>query len=585
MARRPTSRLVLFINALILLTTPPFHLHARSHGFQQPIKKPKLVLQITVDALRGDLLNRYQHHFTNDGFKHLINHGIVYTNAHYQHANTETIVGHVSLATGAPPSIHGMIGNIWFDRSQSRVVYNIEDADHTLLTKGGGVDQANEIDPTQKAAKNQGRSPIAILTSTISDEMAMADPHSKIFAVSVKDRGAVSLAGQYGKAFWFSKASGTFVTSNYYYQNYPHWVNEWNNLRPIEQYHNQEWTRKLAENQYRYTNEEMSKSNTHYKTNVANFGTRFPHPYGAAHDKSFTTKLTLGPAGDALTASFATTLIENEQLGQDKATDYLSISFSSNDYVLHLFGPSSQEAEDNLIKLDHTLAQLFQYIDKQIGFNNTLIILSADHGAPEIPLYLNAKGNQKAHYFSMEQLSSPLFFANIEKQLNLGQGQGKTLIQRYAHPYLYLNYDQINKNKLKLQQVQDAFAKAIRKLKGVAYAIPSHQIATGQLPQNPISTLVSNNYHHSRSGDIHLIFSPQTFINELDGLEVASMHGSPWQYDTYVPVIFAGMQLQAKTVNRAITPYSIAPTIAAYLGITPPSGTWAKRLHEVLAKQ
>ncbi|WP_298774265.1 alkaline phosphatase family protein [uncultured Shewanella sp.] len=588
MTRQSVNRLVVFNYTLILclLITLTFKLHAQSHTPHHPIlKKPKLILQITVDALRGDLLNRYQKNLSKEGFNRLINNGITYTNAHYQHANTETIVGHASLATGAPPAIHGMIGNIWFDRNQNRVVYNIEDPHYGLLTKGGGVDPLNEIDPTQKAAKNEGRSPIALLTSTISDEIAIANPHSKIFAISIKDRGAVSFAGQYGKAFWFSKTSATFVTSNYYYQNYPDWIEQWNERRHINQYHDQQWKLNLPENQYLHANENVVTPNTNYKTDIDGFGTRFPHSYGKANDKSFTTKLTLGPAGDTLTALFAKALLENEQLGQDDTTDYLSISFSSNDYVLHLFGPSSLEAEDNLLKLDQTLANLFHYIDKQIGFENTLIILSADHGAPEVPQYLKLQGNQKAHYFSPKLLSTPLFFSNIEKQLKLNKGQGKTLVQRYAHPYLYLNYDQIKKNKLDIQQAQDIFATEIRKLKGVAYAIPSHQIALGALPKNHIMTLINNNYHRSRSGDIHLIFSPQTFINELDGLEVASMHGSPWQYDTFVPIIFAGSHLQTKTVNRAVTPYSIAPTIAAYLGITPPSGTSADRLREVLYRQ
>ncbi len=184
-------------------------------------ERPKLILQITVDALRGDLPSRFKNVLGDGGFRYLMDDGIHFTNAHYQHANTETIVGHVSLATGTVPAAHGMVANVWFDRELDRLVYNIEDSDYRLLTAGADVDQATEIDPTQKAAEVDGRSPNNILTSTLSDEMAIHFAgQSKIFAVSVKDRGAVSLAGHVGKAFWFSKASGEFVTSNYYFDYY-----------------------------------------------------------------------------------------------------------------------------------------------------------------------------------------------------------------------------------------------------------------------------------------------------------------------------------------------------------------------------
>ena len=568
---------------ITLLTIMSATSHANSNQSASSSKtKPKLILQITVDALRGDLLSRYANHMGKGGFNYLLNEGIVYNNAHYQHANTETIVGHASLATGAPPTVHGMVGNIWFERSQNRIVYNIEDPDYTLLTQGAGVDSQNEIDPTQKAAKNEGRSPMAILSSTISDEIASAFPQAKVFAVSVKDRGAVSFAGQYGKAFWFSKASAEFVTSSYYYQQYPDWVNRWNQSNPTKKYHNTQWTQSFPPNSYVHKEENQPSFNSDYKTDVAGFSTRFPHPYGPSDDKYFTTKLTLSPAGDDLTFSFAQTLIENEQLGQDNIPDYLSISFSSNDYVLHLFGPSSQEAEDNLIKLDTTLKALFRYIDKKVGLKNTLIVLSADHGAPDIPGYLNHKGNhkgeRKAHYFSLKALDDKPIFSRLKKQF----GVGKALFKRYAHPYLYLDHSILNQHKLNLEQVQNAIAKEMRNINGVEYAVTNHAITTGQLPNTRVMQLITNNYHQSRSGDIHLIFSPHVFINDLDGLSVASMHGSPWQYDTYVPVIFAGANLPSQTVNRAITPYDIAPTIASYLAITPPSGSSSPLLREVL---
>ena len=297
-------------------------------------EQPKLVLQITVDALRGDLPSRFSNVLGQGGFRYLMEQGIHYTNANYQHANTETIVGHVSLATGTVPAAHGMVGNVWFDRELGRIAYNIEDARYHLLTAGADVDKKSEIDPTQKTAKSDGRSPDNILTSTLSDEMAVHFAgRSKIFGVSVKDRGAVSLAGHAGKAFWFSKASGGFVTSNYYYQHYPDWVNEWNDRKPAQAYADKAWELMHDSSKYVFGDADDRE----YETDFPGFGRTFPHAYGKADDKYFTTRLTLSPAGDELTLDFAKTLLDKEQLGQDEVPDFLAISFSSTDYVGHTF--------------------------------------------------------------------------------------------------------------------------------------------------------------------------------------------------------------------------------------------------------
>lgn len=325
------------VRAVLMSALAALQTIGASAGASEP---PKLVLQITVDALRGDLPGRFDNVLGDDGFRYLMENGVHYTNAHYQHANTETIVGHASLATGAVPAVHGMIGNVWFDRELGRLVYNIEDPDYHLLTAGAGVDDKTEIDPTQKAAKVDGRSPNNILASTLSDEMAVHFAgQSKNFGVSVKDRGAVSMAGHAGKAFWFSKASGELVTSSYYYDQYPEWVNEWNARALASSYAGESWTLMHPSSKYLFGDAD----DRDYETDLAGFGRVFPHSYGDADDKYFTTKLTLSPAGDELTLDFAKTLLDKEQLGQDDVPDYLAISFSSNDYVGHMFGASSLE--------------------------------------------------------------------------------------------------------------------------------------------------------------------------------------------------------------------------------------------------
>jgi hypothetical protein len=536
---------------------------------------PKLVLQITVDALRGDLAGRYSSVLGDGGFRYLMEQGIHYTDANYQHANTETIVGHTSLATGTVPAAHGMVANVWFDREQDRLVYNIEDPEYHLLTAGADVDSKIEIDPTQKAAKADGRSPNNILSSTYSDELAIHFAgRSKIFAVSVKDRGAVALAGHAGKAFWFSKASGEFVTSNYYYDQYPGWVNEWNARKPALAYADKSWNLLHPQGIYRFGNAD----DRDYETDFPGFGRTFPHAYGKADDKYFTTRLTLGPAGDELTLDFAKSLLVSEQLGQDEIPDYLAISFSSTDYVGHLFGASSLESEDNLAHLDRTLAELFTFIDKEVGLENTLIVLSADHGQPEVPGHLHELGIDNAHYFDTKALDKTPAIMALKKQFGLGE----ELVQAFFQPYLYLNHDLIRDKGLDQAQVEQAVAGELLKFDGVAYAVSSTSLRSDSLPDTLMTRSILRNFHPKRSGDIYLVFEPDVFINDFDGLTVASTHGSPWRYDTFVPVIFAGAGLPAMAVNRPVTPYDIAPTLAAYLGMKPPSGAIGIPLPEVL---
>ena len=538
---------------------------------------PKLILQITVDALRGDLLGRFSGVLGEGGFRYLMEQGIHYTNAHYQHANTETIVGHTSLATGTVPAAHGMVANVWFDRTRDRLAYNIEDPRYHLLTAGADVDRKTEIDPTQRAARSDGRSPDNILTSTFSDELAVHFAgRSKIFAVSVKDRGAVSLAGHAGKAFWFSKKGAEFVTSNYYYEQYPDWVNKWNARKPALAYAEKAWELTHPSSNYLFG----SADDRHYETDFPGFGRTFPHFYGKADDKYFTTRLTLSPAGDELTLDFAKTLLDKEQLGQDEVPDYLAISFSSTDYVGHIFGASSLETEDNLARLDRTLADLLAYIDKKVGLANTLIVLSADHGQPEVPGHLHERGIHKAHYFDTKGLDKTPAIASLKQQFGIGE----ELIEAYFQPYLYLNHELIRARGLDRLVVEQAVAAELRKFDGVAYAVSSTALRRDSLPDTLLMRAVLRNFHPKRSGDIYLVFEPNVFINDFGGLIVASTHGSPWRYDTYVPVIFAGSGLAAAKVHRGVTPYDIAPTLAAYLNVKPPSGTVGMPLSEVLAR-
>lgn len=526
----------------------------------------RFVLQITIDGLRADLINRYANGFSKGGFRLLTEKGTYYTNAHYQFANTETIVGHATLATGTFPSQHGMVGNVWFDRDAGELAYNIEDPDHPIIPTRKNESKGAQVDPAQKKSRTQGRSPAVLLAPTIGDGLAAYfGGRSKIFGVSGKDRSAVSMAGHAGKAFWFSTNTGDFVTSTYYYDTYPDWVVKWNDLRQAEGYAGKSWALLNDPSTYLLADQDDRP----YEADLKGYGRVFPHPFGQVDDKLLYTRILISPIGDQLTLDFCKSLITHEQLGQDEIPDYLSISFSGVDAVNHFFGPSSLENEDVVVQLDRTLEDLFSFIDKSIGLMRTLVVFSADHGMADMPEYMTGLG-YKAGRLDPDQIVST---AN-----RVGQKYGIDEVVRFFYrPYLYLNDEKIAAAKLDRIKVEHAIADALTDFDGIALAVASSRLTVQQ--SNPLISKVRNNHHVSRSGDIYIIQEPYWFL--FDKGPVAAMHGSPWRYDTHVPVVFMGPTIKPNTVYRLVHPVDVAPTIAALLGMTPPGSAQGSLLEEV----
>lgn len=534
---------------------------------------PRLVLQITVDQLRGDLLERYGHHLGEDGFRRLQNTGAQYVNAHHRHANTETIVGHTTLATGTDPAVHGMVANLWFDRVGGAQFYNVQDPDFPLIG-AAGVDAKAEIDPSQRAATTDGRSPRNILSSTISDEIALHfGPEARIFGVSIKDRGAISMAGHAGTAYWFSKFEGRFVTSTFYHDAYPDWMAGWDARGIVASYADAEWTLSAPETAYMFG----AQDDQPWETDFPGFGRVFPHGFGSVQDRYFTTRLTLSPAGDEITVDFAKALIDAEGLGQDAVPDYLSVSLSSTDYVGHVFGPSSLEAEDNLRRLDRTLADLLDHVDARVGLDQTLVVLSSDHGAPEHPDYLASVGIA-AGTFDFKRVDTEPGFVRLSAEY----GESRDLILNFSNPYVYLDTAKIAARGLDRDAVERAVARELAHLPGIAHAIASADLRAGAVPRGKVQDAVLANFHPDRSGDIYVVFEPHWFIADFDGLHVASAHGSPWTYDTHVPIVISGPGIAPARVARRVETVDVAPTIAAYLGTKPPSGALGAPLVEAL---
>lgn len=561
------QRLVLYRISLLLIVTLTTLIAGNFSIAKAETKQDlRFVLQITIDGLRADLINRYANGFSKGGFRLLTEKGTYYTNAHYQFANTETIVGHATLATGTFPSQHGMVGNVWFDRDAGELAYNIEDPDHPIIPTRKNESKGAQVDPAQKKSRTQGRSPAVLLAPTIGDGLAAYfGGRSKIFGVSGKDRSAVSMAGHAGKAFWFSTNTGDFVTSTYYYDTYPDWVVKWNDLRQAEGYAGKSWALLNDPSTYLLADQDDRP----YEADLKGYGRVFPHPFGQADDKLLYTRILISPIGDQLTLDFCKSLITHEQLGQDEIPDYLSISFSGVDAVNHFFGPSSLENEDVVVQLDRTLEDLFSFIDKSIGLMRTLVVFSADHGMADMPEYMTGLG-YKAGRLDPDQIVST---AN-----RVGQKYGIDEVVRFFYrPYLYLNDEKIAAAKLDRIKVEHAIADALTDFDGIALAVASSRLTVQQ--SNPLISKVRNNHHVSRSGDIYIIQEPYWFL--FDKGPVAAMHGSPWRYDTHVPVVFMGPTIKPNTVYRLVHPVDVAPTIAALLGMTPPGSAQGSLLEEV----
>ena len=545
----------------------------------ETVKLPRLVLQITVDQLRGDMPAMVLDRLPPGGFRYLAENGTWYANAHHPHANTETIVGHVTLATGAYPSRHGMVGNVWFDAESDRLMYNIEDANYAATGGVGARDMDSEVDKSQ-VSRTEGRSPRTILTTTFSDELGLFyGDAAKVFAVSGKDRGAVSMAGHVGKAFWYTTKDGGFASSTYYYKAFPQWVDDWNAQKKADAYYGKHWELSGDPASYRYGAEDDRPFE-----NPADlgFGRVFPHPYGekdSKYSKYFYTLLIASPVADELTVDFAKTLIRHEGLGQDEIPDYLGVSLSSTDYVGHTFGPASLESEDNLIRLDRALADLFAFTDEAVGLENTLIVLSADHGAPEAPEYTAAKGIN-AGRINLDTLD----YSELDKELKTHFGIGKEVIKLTFHPYVYLDHALIEKKGLNLAEVSRVVAKELIEFDGIGYAIPSTDLVAGRVADAaPIARQVLRNFSPKRSGDIYIIYEPH-WVPTAKGDVAIVNHGSPWRYDTFVPIVFAGNGLAAQRINRPVETIDVAATLSAYLRIKPPSGSVGIPLDEVISK-
>ncbi|WP_309609080.1 alkaline phosphatase PafA [Flavobacterium sp.] len=520
----------------------------------QAQKKPRLVVGIIVDQMKMEYLYRYSDDFSENGFKRLMKDGYTFHNMHYNFMPTFTGPGHAAVYTGTTPSVNGIVGNEWFNKSLQKEVYCTDD--ESVKTIGDGSEKEGKM------------SPKLLQSTTITDELRLATNFKgKVIGMSLKDRGAILPAGHFANwAFWMSR-KGAFISSTFYGEKLPDWVTEFNNAKPYLPYLEKGW--KLTKPVSTY-NESLPDENP-YEGTMYKKKPFFPYDMKAMMEDNDPAVIKLSPFGNNILADFAMKAIEKEDLGKDDITDFLTVSFSSPDYVGHTFGPRSIEMQDTYLRLDETIADLLNFLDKNVGKNDYLIFLTADHAGAENVSQL------KDNKYDVDHISSK----NIEQ--NFSEFSQKTygvdLVLNVSNFNLFFNKEIIKSKNLDLNKVKQTFKDFMYTQKYIKRVYTEEEILASSGKDFYLS-FIANGYDPTQNGDMIFLLKPGYV--EYSG--VGTTHGSPYTFDTHVPCIFYGWDIPKGETHDRKEITQIAPTIAQKIKIQFPNGTQAKVLLEVLDK-
>jgi predicted AlkP superfamily pyrophosphatase or phosphodiesterase len=518
--------------------------------------KPKLVVGIVVDQMRWDYVNRFKPFFkSSSGFIRFINEGASVDNTLIPYLPTVTACGHTSVYTGSVPALHGIAGNEWYDNVKQRKVYCVEDAN--VQTVG-----SNSI-------SNGQMSPVNVWTTTLGDEFKLATNFkSKVFGISLKDRGAIIPAGHSANgAFWYDNKTGNFISSSYYSKTLPTWVSNYNNLHRPDSLYNLDWNLSLPASVYE-ANCDIDE-NTYESTPFGKEAKHFPYALKSFIAKDYG-KISTTPYGNTIIVELAKQAIANEAMGADDITDLLAVSFSSPDYIGHSFGPDSWETMDSYIKLDELLADFFTYLDKQVGKDNYTVFLTADHAVANIPAF------NKKHQIP-GGLSSEVAMRNEIGAMLTAKGLSASLISFIGEGNIYFNHPLMDSLKISQNILVDLVSSFLEKKPDVLQIVASRHAATAPLPVSLRERIV-NGYTPQRSGDL-VIINKSGYV---DGFATGTSHGTLYNYDAHIPLLFFGKGIKKTSVHRETYMTDIAPTISALLGIQMPSGSIGKPILEVL---
>ena len=498
--------------------------------------RPKLIVVIVIDQFRGDYLERYRDQFGDSGFRFLLDHGAYFPNCNYNYANTRTAPGHSTLFTGAYSNGHGIVANEWWDQKKKKMVTSVEDDDTKLI----GV-----------AGDKAGASPHNLLADTLGDELKLATQgKSRVFGVSLKDRAAV-LPGGFAAdaAYWIDPKSGAWVTSTYYRNELPHWVQDFNSNKPPK-YWDRDW--KDAQGT-------LLRSTGHRKSRDGS-------------DAGFYEVIGPTSFGNEYEFEFAKELMLYENVGRGPATDLLSISLSPNDILGHQVGPDSPEMKQMALDLDRQLAEFINFLGHQIGLADVWIALSADHGVSSLPDVV------KKLHIPAANLDSAKLEAQINSAVTAKFSAGHPAAYvKLDYPMAWLDQDAFAAAHVHEHDAEAAVGEAMKQA-GLRDFYTKSQMAEGEVPDTPLGRKYLNSY--SPEGSWYVMGVPDFYTV---GSSKGTDHASPYNYDTHVPLAFYGLPFQAGTYRTSIEPVDMAATLASLLGINAPTHSVGRVLTEALA--
>ncbi|MDB5900283.1 MAG: alkaline phosphatase family protein [Ramlibacter sp.] len=513
--------------------------------------RPKLVVLFVVDGLPQRQVTGLRDQLAPDGFARFLDRGTWFSQAHYGHAFTVTAAGHATLLTGAYPHRTGIIGNDWLDLASGRPMYCTGDPTATYIGHNTGP--------------MDGTSPRNLKVEGLGDVLRKLDARSKVIAVSGKDRGAILPAGQTGTAYMYMSSSGQFASTTFYMPRHPGWVDAFNGARPADRYFKTEWKPLLPEAAY-------ARSLADNQPWFGPAGGKLPMTMGAASaapNQSFYAGLLRSPFADALTLDFARAAIAGEALGQDDAPDILSISLSGHDYVNHQWSAESRLSHDHLLQLDRLLQSFFADLDRTVGRDNYVAVLSADHGFMPAPEVSKAQGRDAGRIPSAQMLAA------VNTALQARFGHPKLVVTTSASA-LVLDRKAMTERALDPGSVADAARQALLALPQFAAAYTRAELESGNRAGQPFFDQMRRSWHRDVSGDVQYVLKPYWMFGSSSSI---ATHGSPYEYDTHVPILVWGPRwARAEAVDARVETADIAPTLARWLGVPPPSASEGRPL-------
>ncbi len=521
---------------------------------------PRLVVMIVVDGLPSRHLENHTEKFSEGGFRFLMTQGAQLTEARYGFANTCTASGHATLITGAQPNRHGIISNIWFDRRLGREVYAVEDAGHEYLG--------------EPMAKRRGTSPKNLKVPALGDALnEQTGKKSRVFAVSMKDRSAILLAGKTGTAYFYSSLTGRFITSHYYAENYPAWLAGYHAKKPQDAWFKKSWDLGFAPETY-----QDAAITSRYAVD-SGIGKKFPHNLEGDKkfpDSKYYSKLSKTPFADEYLLDFTKTLIKEESLGHNPegAPDLLAVSFSAQDSVNHFFGPESVESLDSLLRLDRMLAELIEFISRETGLESVLFVLTADHGFADSPEHF------KSRKLESGRLDSIKILKDLNRHFSKKFGPAEYAVH-WSAPTIYFDHALLAKKGIATPEAEKEAVSFFASYPGIAHVFTRGQLDNPYLISDGLERKVWRSWEFETRGDLYLIQNENYYLMD-EAHEFASNHATPYDYDARVPLIFFGRWFKASKFKTPADIADVVPTLSQLLNIAPPEGSEGKVIGDIL---